>query len=145
MMLIAVIEERRKGSDARPRGLGRAEIPVVSRCRDAAVPGGARKIGGRRVDNAMPPMNAQHALAPEILGALHVHLETARSKLRKPHRRIVLKPGNRPTLPAAQLAESFICRIPTQRVVEGRKDDVFGNPLMKGLEMLGHSTPAGEY
>src|SRR5271170_8365023 len=107
-MTVALVEQSCQSSATRTRGLRGAKTTVVSWGGELAVPTGAGKVSGGGVNDAVPPVNAQHALAAAILGALHVGLKTAGSKLGKPHGRVIFDPGNGPALTAPQLAESFV-------------------------------------
>src|ERR1700734_2179817 len=78
-----------------------------------------------RVNDPVPPVDAQHARAAKFPGALHVGLYMAGSELREPHGRIVLKPRNRPALAAAELSEGLADGVPSQSVVERRKNNFF--------------------
>ena len=145
MIVIAVVEERCQLFRALSRGLCRAETVVVSRRSQLAVPTGTGQKGSRGVDDAVAPMNAEHSLAAEILRPFHVRLKAAGAKLRKPHGRIILDPGNRPTLTAAQLAESLVDRVPAERVAQCRENNVFRQPLMQGLEMASYPAPSCQH
>src|ERR1700685_2839036 len=102
---------------------------------ELAVPAGAGKVRGSGVNNAMTPVNAEHALAAEFLSTLHVRLKAAGSELGKPHGGIIFDPRDGPTFAAAELAKNFIHGIPSEGIIQGRKNYVFRKPLMQGLEM----------
>src|SRR5271163_3112793 len=101
MFFVAIIEECCESSGTRAGSLCRREILVVGRGGERAVPTGPCKVSRRRVDDPVAPVNAEHALAAEVLGTLHVDLKTAGTKLGEPHRRIVFDPGDGPTFPVS--------------------------------------------